>query len=314
MPMTRYLAGRAAQGAIVLWAAFTVAFLLLQALPGDAILIKFLNPDFGLSPEQLADMRAAYGADTPLLSQYLHTAGSFLVGDLGYSLEAGVPVAQLLATNLPATLTLAALGFLGAVALAFLLAFLSTFAPFAWLRGAVQAVPSLFVSVPVFWLGIMLIQFFSFRLRLVPVINPGPWEALILPTLALAIPISAPLAQVLMRNIDAVSLMPFVAVARAKGASRRWAFWRHVLRNAMLPTLAIAGILFGELLAGAVVTETVFGLSGIGVLTQKAVNNQDAAVLQAVVVVSAAIFVLVTLLVDLVTPLLDPRLRSRREA
>lgn len=312
--MTRYLAGRVAQGAIVLWAAFTVAFLLLQALPGDAILIKFLNPDFGLSPEQLADIRASYDADTPLLSQYLHTVGNFLSGDLGYSVQAGVPVAQLLATNLPATLTLASLGFLGAVTLAFLVAFLSTFAPFGWLRGAVQSVPSLFVSVPVFWLGIMLIQFFSFRLRLVPVINPGPWEALILPTVALAIPISAPLAQVLMRNIDAVSLMPFVAVARAKGASRRWVFWRHVLRNAMLPTLAIAGILFGELLAGAVVTETVFGLSGIGVLTQKAVNNQDAAVLQAVVVVSAAIFVLVTLLVDLVTPLLDPRLRSRREA
>jgi peptide/nickel transport system permease protein len=312
--MIRYLTSRVAQGAIVLWAAFTISFILLQALPGDAILIKFLNPDFGLSPEQLADIQASYGSDTPVLSQYLHTIGNFLSGDLGYSIQAGVPVGALLAANLPSTLTLAGLGFCFAALLAFLLAYCSTFASFAWLRTILQSMPSLFVSVPIFWLGIMLIQFFSFRLRLVAVINPGPWEALILPTAALAIPISAPLAQVLMRNIDTMSLMPFVPVARAKGASRQWVFWRHVLRNALLPTLAIAGILFGELLAGAVVTETVFGLNGIGVLTQKAVNNQDTAVLQAIVVVSAAIFVGITLVVDVVTPLLDPRLRPARGA
>lgn len=310
--MGRYLAGRVAQGAGVLWATFTIAFVLLQLLPGDAILIKFLNPDFGLSPEQLAEIKAAYGADTPVLEQYLRTVRHFVTGEFGYSIQAGVPVAQLMAANLPSTLLLASLGLITATALAFLLAYISTFAPFAWLRGIFQAAPSLFVSIPVFWLGIMLIQFFSFRLKLVPVINPGPWEALILPTAALAIPISAPLAQVLMRNIDAVSLQPFVPVARAKGASRQWVFWHHVLRNALLPTLTIAGILFGELLAGAVVTETVFGLNGIGGLTYKAVNNQDGAVLQAVVVISAAIFVAITLVVDLVTPLLDPRLRAGR--
>ncbi len=312
--MIRYLARRVAQGAIVLWATFTLSFILLQALPGDAILIKFMSPDFALSPEQLADIKASYGADVSLLEQYLHTVGNFLRGDLGYSIQAGLPVGQLLATNLPSTLLLAAMGFACASLLAFALTLLSTFAPFSWLRSIFQAAPSLFVSVPVFWLGIMLIQIFSFRLRLLPVINPGPWEGLILPTAALAVSISAPLAQVLMRNVDSVSLLPFVPVARAKGASRGWVFWRHVLRNAMLPTLTIAGILFGELLAGAVVTETVFGLSGIGVLTLKAVNNQDVAVLQAVVVISAAIFVGITLLVDLLTPLLDPRLRAARGA
>ncbi|MBE9604338.1 ABC transporter permease [Acetobacteraceae bacterium H6797] len=312
--MGRYLAGRLAQGAVVLWATFTIAFILLQLLPGDAILIKFLNPDFGLSPEQLAEIRTAYGADTPVWTQYLATVWNFVTGDFGYSIQAGVPVAQLVATNLPATLLLAAFALAAAIVLAFLLAYLSSFAPFAWLRGVFAAAPSLLVSIPVFWLGIMLIQFFSFRLKLVPVINPGPWEALILPTAALAVPIAAPLAQVLMRNIDAVSLQPFVPVARAKGASRHWVFWKHVLRNALLPTLTIAGILFGEILAGAVVTETVFGLSGLGSLTYKAVNNQDGAVLQAVVVISAAIFVAITLLVDLVTPLLDPRLRAGRGA
>jgi peptide/nickel transport system permease protein len=178
----------------------------------------------------------------------------------------------------------------------------------------VRSLPSLFVSVPVFWLGILLIQVFSFQLKLIPVINPGKWQSLVLPVLALAIPISAPLAQVLMRNLDQVLTEPFVAVARAKGATRSWVLWRHVARNAMLPTLTIAGVLFGELLAGAVVTETVFGLNGIGSLTQRAVGNQDIAVLQALVVLSAAAFVVINLAVDLLYPVFDPRLRSGRGA
>ncbi len=312
--MSRYLISRIGQALVVLWAAFTLSFVLLQALPGDAVLIKFLNPDFGLNQEQIADIRASYGADRSVTAQYLHALGNVLSGDFGYSIQAGVPVRQLLAENLPATLRLACLAFLAALVLAFAVTLLSTFATFAWLRSAIQALPSLFISLPVFWLGIMLIQIFSFRLRLVSVINPGPWEALILPVATIAVPISAPLAQILMRNLDAVAHQPFVTLARAKGASRAFAFWRHVLRNALLPTLAIAGVLFGELLAGAVVTETVFGLNGIGALTHKAVGNQDAAVLQAVVLFCAVAFVVITLFVDVASPLLDPRLRSKTGA
>jgi peptide/nickel transport system permease protein len=312
--MSRYLFGRIGQAAIVLWAAFTASFILLQALPGDAILIKFLNPELGLGPEQLADIRASYGADIPIWTQYLHTVANFLTGDFGYSIQAGVPVDDVLLASLPPTLRLAALGFLLAAVLAFALSFLSVLTPFAWLRAAVRSLPSLFVSVPVFWLGILLIQVFSFQLKLIPVINPGKWQSLVLPVLALAIPISAPLAQVLMRNLDQVLTEPFVAVARAKGATRSWVLWRHVARNAMLPTLTIAGVLFGELLAGAVVTETVFGLNGIGSLTQRAVGNQDIAVLQALVVLSAAAFVVINLAVDLLYPVFDPRLRSGRGA
>ena len=190
------------------------------------------------------------------------------------------------------------------------LAFASHFTRFGWLRSALQALPSLFVSVPVFWLGIMLIQIVSFRLGWIPVINPGKWESLVMPTLTLAIPISAPMAQILIRNIDEVLTQPFVAVARAKGASRHWVLCKHVARNALLPTLTIAGVLFGELLAGAVVTEAVFGLNGLGSLTQQAVGHQDTAVLQAIVVVSATAFVLINLAVDLLYPVLDPRLRA----
>lgn len=312
--MQRYLLSRIGQAVLVLWAAFTIAFVLLQALPGDALLIKYQNPDMGLSPTEIEDIRASYGADTPLFLQYVHSLGGFLTGDLGYSVQAGVPVVEQLAANVPATLALAALGFFAAVVLAVAIAFLSSLAPFSWLRNAVQSLPSLFISVPVFWLGIVLIQVFSFQLKLIPVINPPEALGLVLPVATLAIPISAPLAQVLIRSIDDVRTQPFVAVARSRGGSNAWVLSHHVARNAVLPALTIAGVLLGELIGGAVVTETVFGRNGVGQLTQEAVNSQDAAVLQAVVVLAAAAFVLVNLAVDLLYPVLDPRLKRKTGA
>ena len=309
-----YLARRTAQALIVLAIAFTATFVLLQALPGDAILIKFESPELGLSPEQIADIRASYGADVPPLQQFLHTVLGFIQGDFGYSVQYGAPVQELIGSALPDTLVLAGLGFLTAVLLAVALAFLSTLAPFGWLRQALRSLPGVFVSVPVFWLGIVLIQVFSFQLRLLPVIGADPAQALILPVLTLAIPISAPLAQILARSIDEVQLSPFVAVVRAKGAGPVRVLWRDVARNALLPAVTIAGVLIGELIGGAVVTETVFGRAGIGRLTEEAVRNQDVPVLQAIVILAALVFVLVNLAVDLVYPVLDPRLKRKAVA
>jgi peptide/nickel transport system permease protein len=309
--MIRYLIGRVGQALLVLMVTFTAAFLLLQALPGDAIMIKFMSPDMGLSADQIAEIRAAYGADLPIWERYFRTLANFLTGNFGYSIQAGVPVSQQLQVNLPPTLQLASLGFVAAIILTIAIAALSNVVGMSWLRTAIRSMPSLFISVPVFWLGIMLIQVFSFQLGLVSVISPGPVERLILPVLTLAIPISAPLSQILMRNIDEVLAQPFVAVAKAKGASHTWVLWRHVARNAVLPTLTIAGVLFGELLAGAVVTEAVYGLNGLGGLTNQAVGNHDTAVLQAIVVISALAFVSINLIVDLLYPVLDPRLGSK---
>ncbi len=308
--MQRSLLRKVGQSVLVLWAAFTLSFFLLQVLPGDAVLIKFQNPDLGLSPDQIAEMRLAYGADNPLWQQYLHTLWAMLRGDFGYSVQAGVPVSEQLISNLPATLQLALLGFALATLIAFTLAALSRLPSLRFLRALLQAVPALFISLPTFWLGIALIQLFSFQLRWIPVINPSALQGLILPVITVAIPISAPLAQILLRSIDQVSTQPFVAVARAKGASESHVLWHHVMRNALLPVLNVAGLLLGELIAGALITETVFGLSGIGQLTQQAVNNQDVAVLQAVVMISALAFVLINLLVDALMPLFDPRLQS----
>src|SRR6266568_956210 len=139
--MRKYLIGRVAQAAVVLWAAFTVAFILLQVLPGDAILIKFQSPEMGQSPAQIAEIRASYAVDQPLLVQYAHAVGNFWSGRLGYSVQQGVTVGELLRTNLPPTLVLSGLGFALAVALALCIAFLASLTPFAWLRAGLQAMP-----------------------------------------------------------------------------------------------------------------------------------------------------------------------------
>jgi peptide/nickel transport system permease protein len=309
--MTRYILGRIAQGALVLWVAFTISFVLVQLMPGDAVLIRFLNPDMGMTPEDIARIQAFYGSDAPVLIQYVNAALAVLSGDLGYSVQSGVPVMEEIVTNLPPTLRLAGLSLAAALVLALAIAFAATLAPFGWLRRALASLPALMISVPVFWVGIMLIQVVSFRLGWVSVINPGPWERLILPVLTIALPIAAPIAQILLRNIEAVEARPFVAVARAKGASRLRVIVGHVLKNASLPTLAIAGVLLGELIAGAVVTETVFGLNGLGRLAERSVRTQDIAVLQAIVLISALAFVIVNLLVDLLATAIDPRIRRR---
>ncbi|WP_374976865.1 ABC transporter permease [Microbacterium trichothecenolyticum] len=309
-----YALRRAGQAAIVLIAAFTATFILLQLLPGDAILIKYENPELGLTPEQIEAIRVAYGADSTWWEQYWVTLTGYAQGDFGYSTQYGTGVLQLIGEALPPTAALATLGFLLAVVIAVAIAFLSTLAPFAWLRQALQALPGVFVAIPVFWLGILLIQVFSFGLGWVPIVGADPVQGLILPVITLAVPISAPLAQILVRSIDEVQLQPFVTVVRAKGASPSWVLWRSVARNALLPTLTIAGVLFGELIGGAVVTETVFGRPGIGRVTEQAVANQDIPVLQGIVVLAAFTFVVVNLVVDLLYPVLDPRLRSAKRA
>lgn len=316
----RYALRRTGGALLVLALAFTAAYILLAALPGDAVLARYGNPDLGLTPAQLAEIRASYGADRPAVVQFLDTAASFLRGDLGYSVQSGAAVSALLAEALPSTLTLAALGLLVAVVLAVAIAFTATHGSLhgtrvtGWMRRTLRGLPPLMVSLPVFWIGIVLIQVFSFQLGLVPVLNAGPVQALILPVATLAIPIAAPLAQVLIRSIDEVSAQPFVAVTRARGASTWWLLWRTVARNALLPTLTMAGLLFGELVGGAVVTEAVFGRMGIGQLTAQAVAARDTPVLMAVVVISTVVFVLINLLVDLLYPVLDARLRSSSAA
>jgi peptide/nickel transport system permease protein len=308
---------RLGQAVLVLWATFTVAFILLTALPGDAVSTRYADPELGLSPEQIAEMRDTYGSDEPVLTRYWHSLTGTLTGDFGNSMQTGEKVSSALAHALPGTLALAATGFVLAMVVAVVLAVAATSFPDTragrWLGGVLRSIPSLFVSLPAFWLGIILIQVFSFTLDWIPVIHASSLQDLILPSVALALPLSAPLAQVLIRGIDDVTDRPFITVVRARGAGGQWVLWRNVLRNATLPALTIAGLTFGELVGGAVVTEAVFSRAGIGAMTVDAVSNRDTPVLMAVVVLAAAVYVLVNLAVDLLYPVLDPRLRTRKE-
>lgn len=312
--MTRYILSRLGQALLVLWATFTLAFILLQLLPGDAVLIKLQDPTLGLAADQIQQLQQAYGADAPLLSQYGTALNELLHGQLGLSLQSGVPVTDLLAENLPPTLRLALVGLIAAIVVAFVLASISFLIPFRWLRVALQSLPSLWVSIPAFWLGTVLIQMFSFQLGWVPIIAPSDLQGLLLPAITLALPISAPLAQILIRSIEQVRTQPFIAVAYAKGLPHYRVLWHHILGNALLPTLTIGGLLFGELLAGALVTETVFGRSGLGQLTQEAVNAQDSSVLQAIVILSALAYTVINIFIDILYPWLDPRLQHQQGA
>ncbi|SLM89119.1 ABC transporter permease [Brevibacterium yomogidense] len=310
-PTLRYILSRLGQAVLVLFLAFTLAALLLMILPGDGVLARFANPALGLSADQVADIRDSYGADAPWYIQYWQSLVGFLQGDFGFSVNSGAAVSTLITAALPSTAVLALCGFVAAILLALIVTVLASYGKPPWLANVIDSAPALFVSVPVFWLGIVIIQVLSFQLGWVNVVDPGPVEALILPTLTLAIPLSAPLAQVLIRAVADVRTQSFVHVSRAKGASEGWLLVNTVIRNATLPALTIAGLLFGELVAGAVVTETVFGRNGLGSLTAQAVANRDNPVLLAIVVIATIGFVLVNLIVDLLYPLVDPRLRHR---
>lgn len=305
---------RTGQAALVLLITYTVAFILLSALPSDGVMARYASPDLALSAEEIARIREAYGADDPLIVQYLGALGGFLTGNYGYSVQTGTPVSTLIVEALPGTIALSVSAFLLAVILALLIAVLATTRTFGRVGDVVRSLPAFMVSLPTFWLGIVIIQVVSFQLGWVPIIGATSVQALILPTLTLAVPISAPLAQVLIRSIDEVQRQPFIQAVRARGAGEAWIFWRNVLRNAMLPALTMAGLLFGELVGGAVVTEAVFGRAGIGQMTVQAVANRDTPVLLAVVVIAATLYVLINLLVDLLYPVLDPRLRRKAGA
>ena len=303
---TRQILSRIGQALLVLLITYTVAFVLLSALPSDAVQSRFGDPALGLSQAEIDAIREEMGADKPLIAQYFSSLGGFLTGHFGNSTQSGAPVATLLADALPHTLILAAcaigLGLIVAVAVAFIATLPGMGAVATFFRG----LPSFMVSLPGFWIGILLIQVFSFQLGWIRVIEPGSVEGLILPTLTLAVPMAAPLIQVLIRSLDETQSRPFVQAVRSRGASESWIFWRTTLRNSLLPTLTMAGLLFGELVGGAVVTETVFGRTGLGQMTAQAVANRDTPVLLAVVLIAATSYIIINLVVDLLYPVLDP--------
>ncbi|GII61685.1 peptide ABC transporter permease [Sphaerisporangium krabiense] len=306
----RYFARRLAQALFVLWASFTVSFAILYMLPSDPVAL-LVGPDADIPPERLDALRQEYGLDRPLVVQYLTRLGRMLHGDLGRSVQNHQPVGDVIAGALPATLQIAGLGLLLAVVVGGGLALLATYVSAAWLRQTLLSLPPLGVAIPPFWFGLLLLQVFSFRLGLFPAVGDEGAAGVVLPAVTLALPTGAMIAQLLAKSMTATLREPYVETARAKGAGRARVHLRHALRNAALPALTVAGLVVGNLLAGSVVTETVFSRAGLGRVTALAVTTQDIPVVQGLVVFAALVFVLVNLAVDLVYPLLDPRIARR---
>jgi peptide/nickel transport system permease protein len=304
------VARRLAQAVGVLWAAYTLSFLILDLLPGDPVsaMAGAGSDSAEIDPAQPARLRHEYGFDKPILAQYADQLGRAVRGDFGDSVATGHPVRSMLAEALPQTLQLAAAGLLLAVLLGGGLALLATYTRMRWLRQLLLALPPLGVSVPTFWVGLVLVEVFSFRQHWFPAFgNDGP-RGLVLPAVTLAVPTGALVAQVLAKSLLTALDEPYIETARAKGAGRPRIHLRHALRTASLPALTVIGLLVGQLMANSVVVETVFSRNGLGRVTQSAVTVQDIPVVQGVVVFGAAVFVLVNLAVDLVYPLLDPRI------
>lgn len=309
--MKSYLIGRVGQALLVLWGAYSITYFILYLLPGDTLSIMLsasgMEAD-GLSPEALAQARAYYGLDKGLFEQYGDLLAGAVQGDFGQSLSLNRPVSELLLERLPQTLSLAGLAIVLSLIGGIGLAYVTAYVRWQPLKMALARLPSLGFSVPVFWMGLLLIQVFAFSLGWFPATGSRGFDSLVLPTVTLAIPSAAVYAQVLQRGFQGVWQEPYIATAFAKGLSRWQVQARHGLRNAALPILTLVGLQVGNTVSGAVLVETIFARNGVGRLAQEAVLRQDIPVVLAVVAVSAAAFVLVNLVVDLLYPFLDPRI------
>ena len=308
----RYLASRLGQGIIVLWIAFTLSFFLLYWLPGDPV-ITMLGAGGELQsfdPAEVDRLRAEFNLDQPLPVQYLSALLAVLRLDFGTSIQTGTPVTEAITASLPSTVVLAALALILALVAGTAIAVGATLTRRPWLRDALAALPGLGVALPTFWVGLMLLQVFSFRFPIFPAIGTGTPAAVILPAVTLAIPLSAIIAQVLFRALQNAWIQPFVTTYTASGYSRLRLLLRQALPVALLPALTMSGVLFGQVLAGSVVVENVFSRQGLGRLAQTAVTGQDIPLVQGIVLFAAAVFVLVNLATDLIYPILDPRLKA----
>ncbi|PJJ63464.1 peptide/nickel transport system permease protein [Compostimonas suwonensis] len=305
--MGRRLLGRLFGVLLVLWGAATLAFLSLRLIPGDPVDVM-LGPQAQISDAAKDQIREDLGLDRPPLEQYLDYLGRLLRGDFGESYQLRMPVADVIGRQLVPTLQLTGL----AIAIAVLISLgVALLARGRTARRVVSLLELILVSSPVFWIGLLLLTVFSFTLHWFPVSGGNGVESLVLPAVTLALPISALLSQVLRFGLDEAEAQPFATTVRARGASEPRLLLRHTLRHASQSAVTLAAYIVGSLIGGAVLVETVFGRPGIGRVTLTAITDRDIPVVMGVILLTALVFVVVNLLVDVAYQLLDPRLRSR---
>jgi peptide/nickel transport system permease protein len=313
--LTAFLIRRSAALVAALVVASLVVFVVLQILPGDPALV-ILGPD--AQPDTLAALRHQLGLDLPFWWRYLRWGGHLLSGDFGRSSAYDTSAASLILERVGVTLPLAIMAMLLATVLAIPIGVIAASRRGA-VDGGIMAVTQLGIAVPDFWLALLLILAFAVHFTWFPAGGfPGWWhgagaslKALVLPTIALAIPQAAILARVTRGAVLDIGIRDFPRTARAKGLSEGAILWRHAVPNALIPVITLMGLQFSFLLAGTIIIENVFALPGLGSLLFQAIGQRDLVLVQDLVLLFAAIVIVINFLVDLANAMIDPRLRSR---
>ncbi|SEC30450.1 peptide/nickel transport system permease protein [Rhizobiales bacterium GAS188] len=314
--LKRLLLARLIDLAVVVIGVSIIVFLMIRLIPGDAVAIM-LGANTEVTPEAMAQLRERIGLDQPLVVQYLRWAAAALLGDLGTSLWTGHPVAEEIIANIWPTLELTFLALVFGAGLAVPLGCLMAQYRGRWSDVAMRIGTVIGLTIPSFWLGIVLILLVSelapgfASLGYVPFGEDpfGNLERMAMPALALALPILANLSR-LVRSAMLDSLgQDFVRTARAKGAPERIVVYKHALRNALIPYVTSVGITAGYLLGGAIVVEQVFAIPGLGRLILGAITERNYPLIQATILVVTIGFVIVNFTIDLVYGLIDPRVR-----
>jgi peptide/nickel transport system permease protein len=315
--MSGYLAKRLLGAIPTLVGVSLLTFLFIRLIPGDAIAAR-LGTSTALTPEQLASLRAYFGLDQPLFVQYWTWLTSLLRGDAGFSIRTGRPVFVEIFERLPATLELAAAAALIAIAIGVPLGLLSAVRSRSRLDVLVRIGGLIGLSLPSFWLGTLIIVFFSIYLRWFP--NTGGYvdfvrdplanlTLLLFPSVTLGLALAAATMRMTRSAMADVLSADYVRTARAKGLAPNLVLRRHVLKNGLIVVVTLLGIQVGQLLGGAVVVEEIFSVPGVGRMLLNAIVQRDYALVQGAVLVIAILFVAVNIVVDLLYGYLDPRIR-----
>lgn len=312
--MTTYILRRLLLTIPVLLGVSFLVFWSIRMIPGDPAVA--IAGELA-TPELVAKVREDMGLDQPILVQYSRYLLRTLQGDMGRSVKSNLPVANEIIDRLPKTLTLAFTALIFSAIIGIPIGIFSATKPNSWFDGGSMTFALVGVSMPIFWLGLMLMilfavlipQWFALPGPLLPPTGSGTWQHLVMPSLALAANSMAIQARMTRAAMLEVLRQDYVRTARAKGLREQLVVYRHALRNALLPIVTIVGLQFGTLIGGAVLTETVFAWPGIGRLLVDAIGFRDYPVIQATVIVIATGFVLTNLFVDILYAYLDPRIR-----
>ena len=287
-----------------------ISFSLIHLAPGDPALVVLRAQGVQqISEENLAQVRQQMGLDDPFLVQFGRWLGRTLQLDLGTSVRTGSPVGELIFTRLPATVQLTAASLILALAISLPMGMITAVKQHSLIDHAGRVFAFLGASMPSFWLSLLLIYAFAVKLGWLPALGHGETKHLVLPALALSLGIAPTYARLLRSSMIEILSQPYITVARAKGVREHTIVAHHALRNALIPFVTVFGISLAHLLSGAVVIETIFAWPGVGKLVVDAILTRDFPIVQAVVVISAAFFVLINLLIDISYRLLDPRIR-----